>query len=309
LPGGAPIDPASTPCSAPPRREGWAHHVHGGRVASRLGAPHHAAIDAVVAAGRPAVLAGKFAYGPSSKDVEGEWVALWREVKPCVWREVSRLRTDDDGRVRFTVPAAMLAAVGVHSFRLVLVGDASAAEASVWVVAPRAPAVLFDIDGTLTVDDGELFEDLAGGSAPRMHPGADAVARRWVELGYLPIYVTGRPYFLRGSTARWLRARRFPPGPLLTVDHLGQAMPTERGVGRFKRNAIAALLHSGIDLAWAYGNASTDVCAYGRAGIRPDRTYIVGAAHRACGGSPATRPLPSYVRHLSELGDHLRIAP
>jgi phosphatidate phosphatase PAH1 len=299
----------AVPCSPPPRREGWAHHVHGGRVASRLGAPHHAAVDVVVPHGRGATIAAKFAYGPGSKDVEDEWVALWREESPCVWREIARARTDDDGRVRFPLAASALPTIGRHGFRMVLVGDASLAEASVWVVATGTPAVLFDIDGTLTVDDGELFEDLAGGSAPRMHAGADAVARRWAELGYLPVYVTGRPYFLRGSTGRWLRARDFPDGPLLTVDTMGQTVPSEGGVGRFKHKALAALQHAGLRFARAYGNASTDVCAYFRAGIAPARTHIVGTAHRACGGAPATRPLPSYVRHLSELGDDLRVAP
>jgi phosphatidate phosphatase PAH1 len=296
----------AVPCSSPPRREGWAHHVHGGRVASRMGAPHHAAVDLVVPLGRGATLEAKFAYGPSSKDVEDEWVALWREESPCVWREIARGRTDDDGRIRFPLAATVVPTVGRHGFRMVLVGDASLAEASVWVVAPATPAVLFDIDGTLTVDDGELFEDLAGGGAPRMHAGADAVARRWAELGYLPVYVTGRPYFLRGSTGRWLRARDFPDGPLLTVDTMGATMPSESGVGRFKHKALAALQHAGLRFARAYGNASTDVCAYYRAGIPPARTHIVGSARRACGGAPAALPLPSYVRHLPELTDDLR---
>jgi hypothetical protein len=88
----APVAPAAVvappsgavPCSPPPRREGWAHHVHGGRVASRMGAAHHAAVDVVVPLGRGATVSAKFAYGPSSKDVEDEWVALWREESPCV---------------------------------------------------------------------------------------------------------------------------------------------------------------------------------------------------------------------------------
>nr|MBA2320394.1 hypothetical protein [Deltaproteobacteria bacterium] len=54
-------------------------------------------------------------------------------------------------------------------------------------------AVLFDIDGTLTTGDGELIEDLLGDGAPHMRPGASAVAQRWANLGYLVVYITGRP--------------------------------------------------------------------------------------------------------------------
>jgi len=293
-------------CAPSPAPEAWRHHVHGGRVASKMGPPHHAATDAIVSAAQPVVLRGKFAYGPTSKDAEDETVALWREEAPCRWREVARAITDGDGRTRFELPAGSLTGPGPHPFRMFLLGDLTSADASVWVVPAGTRAVLFDVDGTLTTDDGELFEDLLGGGAPDMQEGAHEVARRWAELGYLPIFITGRPYFLRSSTARWLVERKFPAGPLYTVDSVVDFAPTEGKVGAFKEAAIRALRDAGVDIAWAYGNASTDVCAYRRAGIAPDHTYIVGTEPRVCDDGAPTRPLPSYVLHLKELGDDLR---
>lgn len=299
--------PRDAKCQPPVRGAAWRHHLHGGRVASKLGSPRHVVADVVAGAGMDFVVSGKFAYGKTSKDVEDETVELWGELAPCKWRALGRAVTDDDGRARFTVKADTWRAPGPHKLRVYLLGDRSFAEGKVWIAALGAPAVLFDIDGTLTKDDGELFEDLLGGAA-EMHAGADAVARRWADLGYLPIYITGRPYFLRGSTFAWLGAHRFPLGPVFTVDSLLDFLPSEGRVGEFKLGAIQALLKTGVRLHRAYGNAGTDVCAYARAGIAPESTFIVGALRAGCDSFAAPRALPSYVDHLPGIGDDQRVA-
>lgn len=294
-------------CRPPVRAAKWRHHLHGGRTASLLGSPRHVVTDVLAGADKEIVVSGKFAYGKTSKDVEDETVELWQQVAPCKWKALGRKITDDDGRAKFTVPGKAFSGIGPHTVRVYLLGDRTYAEGKVWIVAAGMPVVLFDIDGTLTKDDGELFEDLLGGVA-EMHPGADAVARRWADLGYLPIYITGRPYSLRASTFAWLGTHRFPLGPVFTVDSLLDFLPGEGHVGEFKLGALRALMATGIRFHRAYGNASTDVCSYARAGIAPEQTFIVGAPRGGCDSFLAPRPLPSYVDHLPLIGDDQRVA-
>jgi phosphatidate phosphatase PAH1 len=185
---------------------------------------------------------------------------------------------------------------------LAVVGDGTLAEAAVWVVPDAQPVVIFDVDGTLTTDDGELFDELAGRSPSEMFPDADKVARHWAERGHLIIYLTGRPYFLRALTRAWLDSHAFPPGPLMTTDRVRQAIPGEAGVGAYKTELLRRLLATGISVVRAYGNAATDVCAYARVGLAPDRTFIVGPDARRCDDHPPSMPLNSYTDHLRELG-------
>jgi hypothetical protein len=294
--------PASDPYCKPPAitREGWRHSVTGGAFASSLGNPHHAANDVIAAVGEPVRIHGKFAYGGASKDLEDEQVVLYLAPEgSCAGREVARAITNDDGRATFALPALP---AGIHRFWLGVPGDGSMAAGAVHVITPGRKAVLFDIDGTLTANDGELIEDLAGGGPPDMMTDAPKVARHWAARGYQVLYVSGRVYFLRASTLAWLAARGFPAGPVITTESLGEAMPTTGGVGEFKTRILTGLKKKGLEIIRAYGNADTDVCAYARAGIDPAQSFMVGPPGRACAGYPATRALNSYTDHLRELG-------
>jgi phosphatidate phosphatase PAH1 len=268
-------------------------------------------VDALGAAGEPVSIRGKLAFGKLSKDVEDETVELWQKLETrdggCRWKALGQKLTDDDGRVTFTVAASTFEGPGPHRVRVYLLGDLSYAEAKVWVLAPEAPTVLFDIDGTLTKDDGELFEDMLGGKA-EMWPAANQVASRWVELGYLPVYITGRPYPLRRSTLIWLAQHRFPLGPVITVDSVLDFLPGEGHVGTFKLKALTRLVGE-VKLRFhrAYGNAATDVCAYARSGIAPERTYILGKRRAGCDAFAAPHFLPSYVEHLPTIGEDQRV--
>jgi phosphatidate phosphatase PAH1 len=187
----------------------------------------------------------------------------------------------------------------MYPFFLMVPGDGSSADGTVYAIAPATKAVLFDIDGTLTVDDGEMFEDLLGGHA-NAFPDANAVANRWATAGYLIVYTTGRPHFLRNYTKEWLTTNGFPPGPIFTVASLRQSLPTEAGVGAFKNALITKLIKEGLVFVRAYGNAATDACAYMRAGIAPTNVYMTNNLSRQCDGKK-TQPLPSYTKHLQGL--------
>lgn len=61
------------------------------------------------------------------------------------------------------------------------------------------------------------------------------------------------------------------------TDSNEQALPTQSGVGEFKRLWIAALAARGYLVDFAYGNAVTDIDAYLGAGIPSSKIWIIGA--------------------------------
>ncbi|MEZ4403652.1 MAG: hypothetical protein R3B06_26750 [Kofleriaceae bacterium] len=284
----------SLACAPPsPPRFPWRHRTSG--LTSQLGAPRHVAEDVVVAAGRAATLRGKFSYGLLGKDLEDERVAALVAPRACAAAPAGDALTDDDGWVAVTLPAQP---TGFRQAWLVA-GDGTGADAGVWTLAPGTPTVVFDVDGTLTTDDGELFEELAGGVA-EARPGAAAVVQAWAARGYLVVYLTGRPYLLRDSTRRWLDSQGFPYGPLFTPERLRQTLPTRASVGAFKLTALRALIASGAQLVRVYGNAATDVCAYAEAGVAPSATIILGTS-TPCDRFPPPRTLSDYRAHLAEV--------
>jgi phosphatidate phosphatase PAH1 len=116
----------------------------------------------------------------------------------------------------------------------------------------------------------------------------------WADKGYLIVYVTGRPDFLRPMTERWVEPR-FPPGPMRLTDTNGQALPTNDGVGTYKLSFIEYLESQGIDIVAAYGNATTDIYAYLASGVPADRVFTIGRH----AGEEGTVALPgSYTDHL-----------
>jgi phosphatidate phosphatase PAH1 len=292
------------PEPAPGPRERWNKRVRSSATSTLVGDPHHAASDPVVNPGNDAVVYGKFAYGAVSKDLSGEDVSLWLEMRPCgSWAEITRQRTDSDGRASFTVPARLIPKPGAYRFQLIVRGDLSRTDGSIYVLARGTKVVVFDIDGTLTTGDDELVEQLALGLDPEVRPGAVATVRLYARAGYLPIYITGRPYMMRDSSRDWLRRYGFPRGVVVTTDRVGDASPSSDGVGRFKQESLVALVAGPrVEIAAAYGNAATDVCAYAQAGIDPRRTYIVGKNRgQACGGYAETQPVYDYRDHVKTL--------
>lgn len=266
--------------------------------------PLHAAEDPVVRLGDDAVVSAKFAYGSRSRDLEGEDVSLYLADAPCgPWRFVGSARTDRDGRASVNVTRAQLGGVGAHPLRWMVHGDLSASDGTVYVVPVDAPTVVFDVDGTLTTDDGEVFEEMLVGRTAEVRAGGQDVVRRYVSAGYFVVYITGRPYMLRNGTHAWLRGQGFPPGPLITTSRVRHTLPTRRQVQRFKERALTDLrMRVGVRIAFAYGNASTDVCAYARSGVAPAATFIAGEDVEACEGFAAPVSVPvDYLAHVRAL--------
>jgi phosphatidate phosphatase PAH1 len=238
------------------------------------------------------LIEGKFAYGALSKDLEDEDVSMWLEVG-AKWQRVMAERTDRDGRARFLLARERLPSPGRYPYRLVVHGDLSRARGSVWVLPRRAEVVVFDIDGTLTAG-GFVGMHLTGHPVlPRQQ--AAELTHRWRAAGYLPVYLTARPYLYTSYSRAWLETHRFAPGPVIHSDKLGAGLPGHSRAGTFKIGVLRRLVQeTGIAIAAAYGDQDSDVCAFFHAGVDPAVTYIWGAARRSCNGSPPAQAIEDY---------------
>lgn len=267
-----------------------------------LSDPGHSIDDQIIvwpASGTPQV-EGKFAYGDLSLDLEDE--IIHAAVYDCSgWVSMGQGLTNDDGRVRFDIPAAILAEPGRYEVLMVVDGDGSDIRGYLLVTPAGTQFVVFDIDGTLTTSDGELAEqyifDLFGGRVvPEAYDDAQKIVQAYVDAGYEVFYMTGRPYFLSGITRGWVETQGFPLGNLHLTASLSESAPTEGGVGDYKRDYLLDVMahHSVVH---AYGNAATDVYAYDAAGMPKDSTFIIGAE----AGADGTQAVTSYTEHLQSV--------
>jgi hypothetical protein len=314
-------EPDEQSCASPRAFEppsppsGW-KHTSTVLVTLTQGTPNHRGQDVVVAEGKPQVLIGKFAYGLLDMDLENEEVEIFiQESPPCgAWVSLGTAETSDDGhygtgygieddggRIFFTVPQQRTRPVGRYPVRMLVKGDNSVAAFTLFVLPEKTDAVVFDIDGTLTTSDSELYlqvidQLLSGDYVPEMRPGASSMAQAWAEKGYLPVYLTGRQDLLRHLSQGWLEEMGFPPGVIHHTDTNTQALPTSMGVARYKADFLLKLGDNvGAAVFAAYGNATTDIEAYETAGIPKDHTFIVGKN----AGKDQTVPLSDYTSHLS----------
>ena len=299
--GPAAAGPATAGDGPPPTRGGAWRHRHNHYLVSQLGSPRHSMADAVVAEGGAARLEGKFSYGKAGKDLEDEDIFLWLRPPGGSWLRLARAHTDGDGRVVFKVPSPLLDQRGAWACAMVVGGDGSQARGTLYVVAAGQPAVVFDVNGTLTSGDGELVEEVLVGKDPEVRPGAVEVARRWQAAGYLPVYLSGRPYTLDHATRRWLDRHGFPPGPVLAANGVRDSL-SGGPVARYKTARLRALGAAGLAVRYAYGNASSDVCVYAAAGVAPAHTFIIGEhGGEACRGHAPTEAVRDYRTQLPAL--------
>lgn len=268
------------------------------------GAPNHSTQDVVATPGAAATIRGKLSYGPVSKDLEDERVRVF--LDDCSgWTRLGDFRTDGDGRIAVPVPPAL--GPGVYDVRLQVLGDGSTAPGRVWLLPAGTRIAVSDIDGTLTTADEEfvrdvstdLFHPISSGSyVPKAYPAAAALTNALAARGYVVVFLTGRPYWLTGKTRAWLADGGFAQGPLHVTDTNGEAIPNAGGVGAFKLGYLRSLAAAGFELEEAYGNAPTDVSAYGGAGIPPASTWIIGPN----GGAGGTKAVDgTWAARVAEL--------
>ncbi|RAL23678.1 hypothetical protein DL240_05830 [Lujinxingia litoralis] len=268
----------------------------------------HSAQDVITHPAREAVLTGKFTYGPTSKDLQGERIEVWMDDCSGEYVRVGEGLTDSDGRVALTMAPDVLPPVGAYALYLRVMGDNTYTRSMMRVLPQGTKLLVFDIDATLTTSDTELFADIFndlfepifdGDYVPEARAGATDITQvRHGEHGYQLVYMTGRPYWLTAQSREWLIDQGMAPGHLRLTSSNSESMPTEGGVGTYKAEFLAYLQGLGFEVTVAYGNATTDIYAYAQAGVPLDRTYILGAH----GGEEGTVALgEDYLTHLQDI--------
>lgn len=266
-----------------------------------LGSPRHFSRDVVTTPGAEAVVEAKFTYGPVTKDIEDEKVRIL--LQTCDgWRVLGEELTDDDGWV--LVRMQDVPGPGIYRIRFEQVANRTFTTSKLWVVPEGTKVAVFDIDATLTTSDTEAAREvaddvLAGGDYdPRAYPGGAELTHFYLRRGYLPVYLTGRPYWFDRPSRVWLGNQSMAPGVLrLTTGH-SQSWPSDAAVGAFKEAELRALEAAGLDLEVAHGNATTDISAYLGAGLEPDKVWIISDHAGARGTQAVEGGWKDLVREL-----------
>jgi hypothetical protein len=281
------------------------------KLIAKLGRVAHSAQDIIAHPGEAITIPGKFAYGRVSKDLEDETVAV--VVDTCAqWTSAGQATSNDDGRTALTIPAEHNPGVGVYQVRQVVQGDGSSVGSRLTVVPRATHLVVLDVDGTLTIGDNELADEMkavyldelvSGKRSPEPYPDSAALTKAWRDKGYQLVYMTGRPYWLAELTRAWLRAQGCAPGHLHTTDRTRDARPTQGGVGEFKAAYLKELIDAGYLIDYVYGNAESDVFAYAKAGISPAKTHIIGEFAGKGGTQPIQGGYTEHIHWVSEQPD------
>lgn len=260
----------------------------------RNGAANHRANDVVVREGRPQTLTARFSYGPlDMAALTGERVDvhIMKEPPAGDWILVSTKVTDKSGRVSLSLPPDHTVGYGIYPVRMVVRGDHTMLHMYLAVVPPKTETVVFSIDGSFAASVSVTGRD------PKVKPGAVDIVRHWQELGYLIVYVTGRPDMQLQRVVSWLAQHNFPHGMVsfadgFTTDPLGH-----------KADYLRSLVHEqDLVIHGAYGS-SKDIRIYSGLGLRPDQIYCVGKASRKQSGL-ATVLTDGYADHLAWLTAH-----
>ena len=104
--------------------------------------------------------------------------------------------------------------------------------AKLYVVSPRQPAVVVDIDGTLS-DYPDWKVPFAGDKAPAFHYAAEFLRR--IAADYQIAYLTARDDIFDKITRAFLAKRRFPQGPIF-YNELGMSTAQRRRQLRSKHH-------------------------------------------------------------------------
>ncbi len=172
---------------------------------------------------------------------------------------------------------------------------------------PTSKAVVTDIDETLTTLDSEWLTQVSDPAYdPAMRPDASTMMQTYAELGYTVFYITARGQGMtlpdgRSSTEAtedWLSDHDFPleKGSLYLAEGIGAL--GDMAVD-YKSAVIADLEADGMQMAWAYGNADTDIEAFQLALIPDDQIFLVGVLAGEMGVEPIL-DADAYTNHLAD---------
>ncbi|MBS0492691.1 MAG: hypothetical protein JSS31_01830 [Proteobacteria bacterium] len=126
----------------------------------------------------------------------------------------------------------------------------------------RAQLVVVDIDGTLTPDVMAVNE---------VRPGAAQALQAYVDKGYSVAYVTTRWPIAQAGLPNWLVTNHFPAGSL----HVAQTSQERDNPDTYKSNILQGYKVRGWNIAYAYGDSTTDFYAYKEVGVSPNHVFAL----------------------------------
>jgi phosphatidate phosphatase PAH1 len=234
-----------------------------------LGSPRHRGIDLVATSSETTqTLRGEISYGVNDKALEDEWVQVYA-CRSGAWTYLGPVLTDDEGRFALTLSGSSRLPVGQRDLFVSVFGDRTSAR-FIGLVAPSGtPVAVSDVDGTLTASENAFPESLVTGATVAPQPGAAAALRTLASRGYPIVYITSRGRYFAQDTRAWLEANGFPRGPMRLADSI-VTLPGAATVD-YKVGAMTGL---GLPVSVGVGNRETDIQAYARVGVAPDRIFV-----------------------------------
>ncbi|XP_008190810.2 protein retinal degeneration B isoform X2 [Tribolium castaneum] len=255
---------------------------------------NHRANDIIVREGAPQVLSARFMYGPLDMvALTGEKVDIhvMKEVAVGEWVQIATEVTDKAGRITHTIPEEKTLGYGLYPIKMVVRGDHTSVDFFMAVVPPKTECVVFSIDGSFTASMSVTGRD------PKVRAGAVDVVRHWQELGYLIVYITGRPDMQHRRVVSWLSQHNFPHGLVSFADGLSTDPLGHKAA--YLNNLIQ---NHGVIIHCAYGS-SKDISVYTSVGLKPKQIFIVGKASKKQ-HAQATILVDGYAAHLTMLMAH-----
>ncbi|XP_029422408.1 membrane-associated phosphatidylinositol transfer protein 2 isoform X3 [Nannospalax galili] len=260
---------------------------------------NHRINDAVANEDGPQVVTGRFMYGPLDMvTLTGEKVDVHIMMQPPSgeWLHLDTLVTNNSGRVSYTIPETHRLGVGVYPIKMVVRGDHTFADSYITVLPKGTEFVVFSIDGSFAASVSIM------GSDPKVRAGAVDVVRHWQDLGYLIIYVTGRPDMQKQRVVAWLAQHNFPHGVVSFCDGL------VHDPLRHKANFLKLLISELHLRAHAAYGSTKDVAVYSSISLSPMHIYIVGRPTKKL-QQQCQFITDGYAAHLAQLKYNHRARP
>ena len=149
--------------------------------------------------------------------------------------------------------------------------------------------IVFDIDGTLTTDEG----------SNAVQPSAAAAVKAYVAKGYAVVYVTARWKAVQESSTRsWLSSNGFPDLPLYMSSSL---LLSDSSKVTYKTSTMNTIEQGAPEIVGAYGDSSSDFTAYANVGVPTARVFALkrSSASTCQSGTYAACLTDGYTSHLA----------
>ncbi|KAK7895506.1 hypothetical protein WMY93_020831 [Mugilogobius chulae] len=260
---------------------------------------NHRVNDCVYSEDGPQMVTGRFMYGPLDMvTLTGEKIDIHIMTQPPSgeWVYFDTELTNSSGRVSYVIPESKKLGIGVYPVKMVVRGDHTFADSYLTIMPRGTEFVVFSIDGSFAASVSIM------GSDPKVRAGAVDVVRYWQDLGYVIVYVTGRPDMQKQRVVAWLSQHNFPHGIVSFCDGL------VHDPLRHKANFLKSLITEAHMRIFAAYGSSKDISVYSSLGVPPSHIYIVGRPTKKM-QHQCQFISDGYASHLSQLEYSQRSRP